>query len=323
MKLKKKMVTKKVKNTEYEVLKYLTQFLTITEIAKQRKVSRTAIYKVIYRLIDKGLVRKIGKAYEVTDRGLHYLNRYSPNLIRLHNLAFKISIITKPNNWELKRSKIVQLRVLSKQVNLNNNSYEIHNFRNLKIKTTNNSIIFYMPTIYGKNTDICFSEALEMLFKSIPKIESLFKVTLIKDRKTNIEIISQHYAKLQDIIAKKYRTEGNKLYVKDDEGNLRIIADYSFRVDELEAIYNKTAKEDMDVMQNFIKELLNTPVTTTKLMEMIRGVTANQMIYAKNMESHISAIKELGKGVRELSKLNKLHKKSRSRKLNQKTLFDF
>ena len=150
-----------VKNKDYEILKYLTQYLTITQIAKQRKCSRTAIYKGIYKLLDKGLIRKIGMIYEVTDTGLHYLNGFSKDKIRLHNLAFKITIFNKPKDWDIKRNKIVDCRASSKAVGLSNNQYEIHSFSNIKVKTTNNSIIFYMPTYYGKNTDECFKQALD------------------------------------------------------------------------------------------------------------------------------------------------------------------
>jgi len=321
------MVTKRVENKEYEILKYLTQYLTITEIAKQRKCSRTAIYKGIYKLIDKGLIRKIGKAYEVTGGGLHYLNGFSLGKIRLHNLAFKIAIFNKPKGWDTQRNKIVDCRAYSKAVGLNNNQYELHSFSNIKVKTTNNSIIFYMPTFYGKNTDECFKQALEKFWSIIPKIENLFKITLIKERKCNIEIISQHYSKLQDTIAKIYRVEDNKLYVKDDEGNVRIIADFSFRVDELEAIYNKTAKEDMDVMQGFIKDLLKNPATMTQMMTAVNQVTANQMMFAENMTSHIGAIKTLSKEIKGLGKsISKVMKENQDLRLklkHQKTLFEY
>lgn len=326
------MVKKEVKNSEYEVLKFLSQFLTIKEIAIQRKVSKTAVYKVIYRLEEKGYIRRIGKAIEITEDGFHRLNSFiqSSNQLRLHSLAFKLSILYKPKNWELQRNKIVSLRNLSKQIDLNNNSYEIHTFSNIKIKTTNNSIIFYMPTFYGKTTDECFKEALDTLFKSIPKIESMFKIGLIKDRKANIEIISQHYAHLQDSLAKIYKTQDKKLFIYDELGNLWLIADYSFRIDELETIYNKTAKEDMDTIANFLNDLRKNPATITNVLEMIREVTASQMIYAKNQETHIGLYKAISREIRGLSKEIKYFKNSESKKIKdnltngtQKSIGDF
>ena len=65
-----------VKNTDYEILKGLSQFLTIKQIASYRKVSTTSIYKGIYKLLNKGLIRKIGKLYELTDLGINGLNSF-------------------------------------------------------------------------------------------------------------------------------------------------------------------------------------------------------------------------------------------------------
>jgi len=303
-------LTIKHSKKEIEILKYLTQFLTISQIAKLRKTSRTAIYKGISKLLEKGCIRKISRgSYEVTSKGLHSLNKSSSNLIRLHNLAFKITILQKPINWELKRSRIANIRLLAKDITFGNTKYQIHTFSSLKVKTTSNSIIFYMPSFYGKNTDNCFEQALNFLWKAIPKTEALFNVILIKDRKANIEIISQHYAKLQDCLAKLYKTEGNKLYIKDKDNNLWLIADYSFKVDELETIYNKTAKEDMDTVKDFLNDLRKNPATMTQVLEAIKGVTSNQVIFDKNFQSHLQVIKKLGNSVNRLtSHISKLKK---------------
>jgi hypothetical protein len=325
----KKEVRNLVKNTDYEVLKYISQFLTIKDMAKQRKVSTTAIYRRIYAILDKGWIRKIGKNYELTDEGINRLNSFikSSNTIRLHNLAFKVKLINKPTNWDLQRSKIVNLRNLSKRIDLNNNSYEIHSFNNVKIKTTNSSIIFYMPSFYGKTTDECFRNALESLWSLIPRVEALFKVILIKDRKVNIEIISQHYASLQDALAKIYKQEDNKLYVKDENDNLWLICDYSFRVDELETVYVNSAKEDMDTVKDFLNDLRKNPATMTGVLDLIRQVTANQLIYAKNTESHIELYKGLTKEIRGLSKaIKSIKQENQTMKQSlkhQKSLFDY
>jgi DNA-binding PadR family transcriptional regulator len=297
-----KEVTNSVESYEIDVLKSISNYLTISQISKSRKVSRAAIYKVIGRISKKGYIRKIGHIYEVTEQGVHYLNESSPNLLRLHNLAFKIKILYKPNNWDLMRSKIVTLKTYSKEVKLNNNEYQIYNFSNIKIKTTKDNIIFYMPTFYGKNTDEAFSYALKSLFDSIPKIENIFRIILIKDKKANIEIISNHYSKLQDSLAKLYKIEENKLYVSDSNGELWLIADFSFKVNELETIHTKTAKEDMDSVKAFLNDLRSNPTTFTNVLELVKQVTANQIVFDKNMQSHISAIQTLGKEVKRLNK---------------------
>ncbi|MFX1312067.1 MAG: hypothetical protein ACFFHD_05600 [Promethearchaeota archaeon] len=308
---KSKRLTKRVESSmvQKQILYYLYQYLTISQISKLRKTSRTAVYNTVNKLIEQKKLRKIGGGYEITEKGLHFLNGSCSKQIRLHNLAFKIYIFNKPRNWELRRNKIVQTRVLSKRINLTNNYYEIHSFSNIKVKTTNNSIIFYMPYIYGNNTDECFKQALDYLWDSISKIEHLFKIILIKERKCNMEIISQHYAKLQDSLAKIYKIENNKLYVKDDLGDVWLICDYSFRVNELETINKITAKEDMDIVQNFLNDLRKNPVTFSNVLQLIREVAGNQLIYSKNWESHLGIYKSINKQVGSLNKgIKKLNK---------------
>jgi len=309
-KKQKNQVEKKVESyyeltqTQFEILKYLTQFLTISQIAGLRKTSRTAVYKVINQLLRKGAIRKIDKIYEVTDQGKQGLHSFIgfTNRIRLHNLAVKINILNKPTNWELKRSKLASIRVLSKEIRLKNNKYQIHSFSNVKIKTTTNSIIFYLPSTYGNSTEETFQQSLDLLWKSIPKIESLFNIILTKDRKTNIEIISNHYARLNDSLAKKYRKEGNKLYIKDKEGKIWLVSDASFRVDETEAIDTIKAKEDMDIVHNFFNDLRKNPATVTEILNLVRENSANNIALSMNFKSHIKAIQELGGGVDKLTK---------------------
>ncbi len=312
--------------TQFEILKYLTEYLTISEIAKHRRTSRTAVYKVIQKLIKQNRIRKVDSNYRLTDYGRGGLHGFIGlrGKIRLHNLSIKVQILNKPRNWELKRSKIALIRVLSKNVDLKNNSYQIHCFSNIKVKTTTNSIIFNLPSTYGKTPSEALEKALEMFWKSISKVERLFNVILIKDRKLNIEIISNHYSKLNDDLAKIYKKEGKKLYIKDKEGKTWLIADYSFNVDELETIDNIKAHEDMEeVMQPFLNDLRKDPTTFSEVREIMNGIQSNQLMFAENMKSHVEAIRELSKGVKEFRKeVGKVYRKQRG-KLNFQTKLDY
>ena len=72
-------------------------------------------------------------------------------------------------------------------------------------------------------------------------------------------------------------------------------------------------------MQSFIKDLLNNPMKVSELSSMIQNVTANQMMFAKNMESHIGAIKSLGVEVKGLGKaISKVKKENNDLKLKLK-----
>jgi len=330
------MIEKTIESSIYlnqnqaEVLQGLSNFLTIKNIAKWRKVSRTAIYNTINILLKKSLIKRIGvSSYELTELGkggLHSFMGFTQRL-RQHNLSFKIEILESPKNWEQKREKIVQLPYFNKRINLKNTSYDLLNYGKLQVKLTSKSVIIKIPTIYAKTVDEAVIQSMGILQDSIIKLENAFKIRLINDYKANVSIISQEYANINDSLAKLYKKEGNKLYITDEENKVWLIADYSFSVSELETISPIKADEDMRTVSNFLNDLRKNPATMTNVLELIRDVTANQFIFDKNMSSHIEAIQNLSKGVKKLTKvMGGILKENRDLKLkskHQKTIFDF
>lgn len=293
-----------VSQTQFEILNSLANFLTITDIAKYRKCSRQAVYKVVRRLIDHGLVEKIGNVYGLTQKGKEGLHSFIgfTNKIRQHNLGIKIQVLDSPRNWEKKRNKIITMSSFNKRIQLKNNSYEILNLGQVKIKTTTKSVIIWLPAMYDDTVEGALSQAMDMLFNVIPKIETQLKVKLIKDRKMNMTIISQEYARLNDAMAKIYKTEGNKIYFTNEEGEVWLISDFSFSTDELETVHPKSAGEDMTTVHKFMNDLRKNPATISELGGMIQNVTANQMVFDHNMKSHLEVLNKLGNAVEKLTK---------------------
>lgn len=267
--------TFRVEFPHYEVLKGLQKGLSISEISKYRKVSRTAIYKVLTTLNKHGMITHPKRSlYELTDKGLEGLHsfvrlRYK---LRQHNLHFKISILESPKNWELKRNEIRFLPYYNKSIKLKNNEQDLFNFGKLQIKTTTKSIIIKVPTIYDKDWEGALIQAMQILEDSIYKIETLFKIRLIKNYKANIKIISQEYAKIQDALAKLYRSEGNRIYLTGDDGKIWLITDFSFSVDETEFIHSNKATDDIDAIAPFLNDLRKNPTTITEVRQDINNV---------------------------------------------------
>lgn len=300
----------KVSKTQAEILKGFASNLTITQIAKWRKCSRQAVYKVISKLLELGLIEKIGYAYGLTDKGIKGLHSFMglSNQIRQHNLSFKIKVLDSPKNWDKKRSQLTSLPYFNKRVSLKNTDYEMLNFGRIKVKTTSQSVILHIPTIYANTPEESFVEAMDVLYGAIPKIEALFKIKLVKDLKANIVIISQEYARLQDQIAKIYKVEDNKLYVTDEEGKIWLIADYSFAVNELETISPKRADEDMSIVHNFLNDLRKSPTTFSEVKDVIVEIVKVQqndrqtMIHLnENLKTHFEVLNKIGKAVDNLA----------------------
>ena len=282
--------------TRYEVLILLQKGLGVSEIAKIRKVNRSSIYKVLSSLIKKGWVSKTGYGvYTITsigNEGLHSLVGLR-NKLRQHNLGFKISVLESPRNWALRRNEIRQLPYYNRSIKLNNNVQDIFNYGKLHIRTTSKSIIVKLPTIYAKDWDNAMLSAMSILEGSIPKLESLFKVKLIKDYKSNIKIISQEYAIIQDALARLYRSEGNRLYISDENDKIWMITDFSFSEDETEFISTTSALDDINAIAPFLNDLRKNPTTMSEVINHTKELQQVITNYAKNEIKHQRVLDEI------------------------------
>lgn len=282
-------LTKKVENTRYETLKLIQEGLSISEISKYRHVSRQSIYKVLATLNKKGLVTNPKRSvYELTEKGIQGLHsfvglRYK---LRQHNLHFKIEILESPRNWEQKRNEIRFMPYFNRTIKLKNNEQELLNYGRLQLKTTTKSIIIKMPTIYARDWEDAIVQAMQILEDSIYKIEKLFKIRLIKNYKSNIKIISQEYARIQDALAKLYRAENNRIYLSGDDGKIWMITDFSFSNDETEFIHTEKATDDVDAIAPFLNDLRKNPTTMSEIKGVIGEIAAVQKSEANNIIKH-------------------------------------
>lgn len=288
---------------QFEVLKGLREGLNGVQIAKYRGIQKSAVYKTIRTLIKKRLINNPKRyIYEVTSKGIEGIHSFvglKYNL-RQHNLHFKIEVLESPKNWELKRNEMRQMPYFNKTIKLKNNEQDLINFGNLIIRTTTKSIIIKMPTIYAIDWDQAVIQSMQILEDTIPKIESQFKIRLIKNYKANIKIISQEYARLQDSLARLYRTEGNRIYLTGDDGKIWLITDLSFSTDELEVIHPNRATDDLDAIAPFMNDLRKNPTTLSdirehvgELQEVINSDLQNRVKHQKVLDEILLAFKKI------------------------------
>jgi len=282
-------LTPRVEFAYLELLNGVHNNLKVSEIAKYRKVSRQAIYGTLSSGIKKGWISKKGYGvYELTQKGIQTLHslvgfRYK---LRQHNLGIKIDVLESPKNWAQKRNELRFLPYFNKTIKLKNNEQDLFNFGKLQIRTTTKSIIIKMPTIYSKGWEEAIIQAMDIFETAIPKLESMFKVKLVKNLKANIKIISQEYARIQDALAKLYRAEGNRIYLTGDDGKIWLITDFSFSQDELEVIHPDRAADDLDAIAPFMNDLRDNPTTLTEVREDMKQAQDLVLGHAKNINKH-------------------------------------
>ncbi len=294
--------TIKITQTQAEILQGISNFLTISDIAKHRKTSRQAIYKGIKILKEKGMIRKVGLAWRLSGagkKGLHSFMGFTKEL-RQHNLHVKIDVLESPVNWDKKRNQLIQLPYFNKRVQLKNNTYDLLSYGKIQIKTTSKSVIVKLPTIFDPSTEGAVIQAMDIFYDKIPSIENLLKVKLIKDMKCNITFISQEYAKLDDALAKIYKKNEQKLYVTDEHGELRFIADYSFAVNEFEAVHPNKAADDMSATNPFLLDLAANPTTFTEVRGVVTEIMKVQQMQSYNIVKHQKVLDEMLKTLKKI-----------------------
>jgi DNA-binding PadR family transcriptional regulator len=280
----------------YETLKLLQEGLCISEIAKYRHVNRSSVYKILKTLNKKGFIRHPKYSlYELTEKGVEGLHsfvglRYK---FRQHNLHFKCKVLESPRNWELKRNEIRQIPYFNKSLKLKNNEQDLLNYGKIQIKTTTQSIIIKMPTIYAKDWEHAIIQAMSILEDKLFQIEKIFKVRLVKDYKANITIISQEYAKIQDALAKLYRKEKNRIYLTGEDGKIWLITDFSFSTNETEFIHPEKATDDVDAIAPFLNDLRKNPTTLTDIRQHVGELQGVLNADMKNRVKHQAVLDEI------------------------------
>lgn len=288
----------------FETLKLIQEGLSLAEIAKHRDVSRQAVYDILKTLNKKGLIRHPKRSmYELTEKGISTLHQFVAfrYKLRQHNINFKIEVLESPKNWDLKRNEIRQLPYFNKTIKLKNNEQDLFNYGKLLVKTTSQSVIIKIPTIYAGDWESAVIQGMSILEDSIHKIEKAFSIRLVKDYKANIKIISQEYASIQDALAKLYRCEGNRVYLTGEDNKIWLITDFSFSNDELEYIHPNNATSDIDAIAPFLNDLRKNPTTISEIRETIKEQT---MVYNAELQDRVKHQRVLDEILLAFKKIN-------------------
>jgi hypothetical protein len=156
----------------------------------------------------------------------------------------------------------------------------------------------------------------------IQELENTLAISLKSSEGYQFKPRREHYSLIKNDLAIQYNKEGKKLNIRY-KGETWFIIDNSFNLDEAETIGNNSMIDNLGV-QKFFNELkeLNFEATPKETWKAINQVTQNQLIFADNMKSHISAIQELASAVHELRKEIKQRNIKEDHTIN-KSLFDF
>jgi len=230
---------------ENEVLTLLTvEFLTVKKIAKRRKTSLNAIYKIRKKLITKGLINKsnirnIALSKEVENKG----GVFTKNPIRLHGEQYHLNVILKDGFYtDLVKSGSSRFTIGNDTVVCYPNTIEVY---------SNTSFL-------GSSPAECDVLALNYWFKLFVKLESRLKVLLVKNGSLNISRVKGEYAETNNELAKSVIKEKEKIRVVGVDGKTWLLIDNSFNLSECETVHPINASPDMaNTVQPYFNDLRN------------------------------------------------------------------
>lgn len=301
------VVSSMLSSTQQKIYDMLTKdYMTPLQIATRLKKTHQAIYKIIGKLRQKGMLKigyQAGVAKGVAYHqwgdswgGLHVNDtaqlqntfKNHEKRIRLHGQEFNCKLIWSSPQYE---------RLLKDKSIIVHDGNTVRLFRHSVEIYCSPSRSFMGQDVYEST-----GQSLQYWLTFFNQIESKLNIILIKGGNTRIRQVNGHYAHVNDPLAQECNEKKKKIHIYDqDDGKLKFVIDNSWHLNEAEGVHPEKAEADMEVYTNKIRDFLNpnTP-TVTEIMPALQAITQNQTMYAENISSHIQAIKDLGTGVNKL-----------------------
>ena len=129
---------------------------------------------------------------------------------QLHDLSFILKLIKKPEWWDKRENRIVCFEDFeSSEVKWGNNPYSQLKNKNHVIQLFSNTIIVILRKKYfGNDPFDCFLQGVEDFLNLLNYIEQKFRFKFIIEGVPQVSIKSQHYVKINDVIAQKCKKVG-------------------------------------------------------------------------------------------------------------------
>jgi len=239
------------------------------------------------------------------------LTRFTQDSVRAHAFVFTLQVPRNLRNWNNKRRvKFLETNSIPyKPLKIGGGGQRII-VKDKKTWLLDKSIIIYDKASYFAEAALDAKiTAIAKHISIIKHVERLLHTSFLIGSDYKFKVSRQHYALIYNALAKQYNEAGEKLEIRTTKGAWLLI-DNSYNMQELETIHPKTAMTDNGKVLSFFNSLKDHPLTTDFIFEAMTGIqksqqtiTENQMLYADNIGSHITAIRTLGSGIQTMNEL--------------------
>ncbi len=295
------------------ILKELKITTNLTKIRKKLDISKQDLNYYLRELKKRGLVIHKGRGWYEPSKKSKNSTKYGflldKDSSRGHAYIWNIELPKKIEGWDkrieiLKKKSInfilvgalkqtPRIKALGRKVWLCNKHLRIFDKKK--------------QSYYGKTAkesrELAHFELLSIVRVLENKLGFLFKPLKYSYRK-------EHYALIKNDLAIDQNRKGIIMRISDEEGEWLLIDDSLGEGGELENIGKKAFKTNISMQRWWNDNKENDfKITPTFVLETMQGnaeqiglVVENQKMFAENFKSHVAAIQELAKGVKELTK---------------------
>lgn len=239
------------------------EYLTPQQIANKRNTSLNAVYLIIKKLKNKGIIKGVSQGALIKGGSSKRISDID-KVYRLHAQSFIIDILDNSSFFK---------KILTKR-----NRDELDN--NTIMLYEDKLLIYYNKDFWGNNVNESVRLSLDYTERFLVMLENNYKITLKKGRQCNLREFKGEIAKTGDVFAKEINLSKQKLKVYDEDGTLRLIVDNSFNYDELETV----SEHYLDDMKSINDKWMDLIKTDLKLSEVEEHLKAFQEINKKMSE---------------------------------------
>lgn len=298
-------------NLNFFIFNQLKAGIRPSKICDRFGIKKTTVQYYLSKLKQAGFIEKLGygvweilkefnekevqKTTKVTSRQLEAnLNLFKQDKVRGHAFQFKIKL-PELRNWNNREKLFLKKNIDFEPLLIGGiNRGQKLEFKGRKIWLTNKSIVIYEKSSYLADTSKESQErAIQDMLSLMKSLEKHLKANFKTGRYYKFKVSKQHYSLVKNALAQQYDKEGNKLQVFNEDG-LWFLIDNSYNLHEAETVHPKTSVEDNKKVQNYFNGIKKFEDYTPQfVVSSMQGIQNNQLIFAKNIESHIKAIQDI------------------------------
>lgn len=276
-----------------------------SQIAKELDISKQSLSFYIRQMKKEGIIEKLGYGVwevkkEVKKSTKDTLSLEVKKQVRGHAFIWKVKINKVPEFWSSRIEILQKKGIQYKLVGIKETPRIIIN--NKKTWLGNKGIVIYdSSSFFAENSIESKKLAVSSLLETLRELEEKLNLDL---KPYTFTTNREHFALIKNLLAIQCNREGEKIKVYDKGEKWLVVDDSLGEGGELENEGKKALilNKQMQGWWNDNKDH-KFQVTPSFVLNTMNGIQQNQLIFDRNMKSHIQAIKDLGSGVNKLTEL--------------------